>query len=448
MIYPVLNQYVTISEESGIAIDSVSGKNVDLPIGAFPLLKLIDGKTSIDEIKDKIVKTYKVSPKAINNFITNMSELGFVSLLTAPNQMVIDKKPAVRLASIELTERCNLSCRYCYGAFSPENKRNLSFKDSKTLFNALKNRNVNNVELTGGEPTVNPQFDEILNEACELFPRVTVMTNAVILRQSSMNIYKKYCNKIGFSISIDGFSDKTNNFQRGVINTFSHTLNNIIRIKDEINPHYLRVVYMLTNENVHEVDAFIEFMLSHEIRELMISIPENVEKGRTYKLSDGCMMSDRLSISRNILDEKVTEIGEKYGKEIETVAKRLGSKGMQIANTIPSCGAGWTMLSFQVSGNVQPCNMMDKEWVLGNYKQNPNLEFLSYDNPLYAAFASINLSSDGHNRDECKGCSFENFCGKCINKILMANRTRTLHGESLCPIFCRTKLPKDILLNH
>lgn len=297
MIYPVLNQYVTISEESGIAIDSVSGKNVDLPIGAFPLLKLIDGKTSIDEIKDKIVKTYKVSPKAINNFITNMSELGFVSLLTAPNQMVIDKKPAVRLASIELTERCNLSCRYCYGAFSPENKRNLSFKDSKTLFNALKNRNVNNVELTGGEPTVNPQFDEILNEACELFPRVTVMTNAVILRQSSMNIYKKYCNKIGFSISIDGFSDKTNNFQRGVINTFSHTLNNIIRIKDEINPHYLRVVYMLTNENVHEVDAFIEFMLSHEIRELMISIPENIEKGRTYKLSDGCMMSDRLSIS-------------------------------------------------------------------------------------------------------------------------------------------------------
>lgn len=56
MIYPVLNQYVTISEESGIAIDSVSGKNVDLPIGAFPLLKLIDGKTSIDEIKDKIEK--------------------------------------------------------------------------------------------------------------------------------------------------------------------------------------------------------------------------------------------------------------------------------------------------------------------------------------------------------------------------------------------------------
>lgn len=48
MIYPVLNQYVTISEEFGIAIDSVSGKNVDLPIGAFPLLKLIDGKTSID----------------------------------------------------------------------------------------------------------------------------------------------------------------------------------------------------------------------------------------------------------------------------------------------------------------------------------------------------------------------------------------------------------------
>lgn len=392
-------------------------------------------------------KEYKVSQKSLINFFANMSRLGFVVISPTPQKAFYDNKLPIRVASIEITEKCNLRCRYCYGDFAPDKSTNLSYEEATCLFKALKERDVKTLELTGGEPTVNPDFDKILNEACMQFKMVTVMTNAVVLRPSTLQIYKKYREKIGFSISIDGFSETTNDFQRGINNTFQRTLNNIFRIKDEINPHYLRVVYMLTNENANEADDFFACLLSHGIRNLMVSVPENVEKGRTYKLADGCMMSDRKSKSRSLLEAKIMQLGEKYRDRIITIADRLGERGAHVVNAIPSCGAGWAMLSFQANGNVQPCNMMGKEWTLGNFKDDQRLDFLSFDNPLYSAFVAINLSAENGNRNDCQDCEHNDFCGKCINKVFTANEERLSQGKDLCPVLQRTNIPKEMFYN-
>ena len=444
MKYPAIKEHVVISEPSRIAIDLTSGKNIDLPADAFPVLKLVDGQTDIDDIFREISKTYRVSSESFNNFFANMSRLGFVTISPSPKKTTHENKPPIRVASIEITEKCNLRCRYCYGAFAPEKSTSLNYGEAAKLFKVLKERNVKTLELTGGEPSVNPDFDKILDEACKLFKMVTIMTNAVVLRPSTLQIYKKHHNKVGFSISIDGFSDETNDFQRGVRNTFQRTLNNIIRIKNNVNPHFLRVVYMLTNENIDEVDKFFDHLLSHGIMNLMVSVPENVEKGRTYKLSDGCMMSDRKSRSRNMLEAKIMQLGEKYSKRINTIIDRLGTHGIRVANAIPSCGAGWTTLSFQANGNVQPCNMMGSEWTLGNFKEDPFLNFLSHANSLYTAFATMNLSAENGNRDECQRCEHNDFCGKCINKVFMANKERLAQGKELCPVILKTSLPKDV----
>lgn len=442
-MYPKLKEHVIISEQSGIAIDLTNGKNIDLPSGAYPVLKLVDGQTDINDIFKEVSKTHKTSLESFNNFFANMSRLGFITISPNPQKTCSENMPPIRVASIEITEKCNLKCRYCYGGYAPNKSTSLDYEETVNLFRILKGRNVKTVELTGGEPTVNPDFDKILEEACKQFEMVTIMTNAVVLQSSTLKIYKKYRTKVGFSISIDGFSEKTNDFQRGIRNTFQQTLNNIIRIKNEVAPHYLRIVYMLTNENISEVDNFFEHLLSQGIQNLMVSIPENVEKGRTYKLSDGCMMSDRKSKSRDILETKIMQLGEKYGKRINTIINRLGTRGIRVANAIPSCGAGWATLSFQANGNVLPCNMMENEWTLGNFKEDPLLKFLSHDNSLYTAFTTINLSAENENRNECRHCEHNDFCGKCINKIFMANKERLAQGKDLCPFIVKTNLPKE-----
>lgn len=68
MIYPAINPYVVISEQAGVAIDTTTGRNVELPKGAYPILRLVDGKTDIDTIVEKIMGSYVVSQESLHNF--------------------------------------------------------------------------------------------------------------------------------------------------------------------------------------------------------------------------------------------------------------------------------------------------------------------------------------------------------------------------------------------
>lgn len=400
---------------------------------------MVDGRTDVGAIEEFISQSYRVKEGSVRNFFVNLSRQGFISMSETPQTLERRGKAPIRVASVELTEKCNLRCDYCYGGFSPLRDKRLSFEEAKVLFDSLRRRNVKVLELSGGEPTVNPEFDKILRYACEHFLSVTVMTNAVAINDGTFELFKRFCEKVGFSISIDGFSEATNKPQRGVANTFSKTLDNILRIKREVNPKFLRVVYMLTERNAGEAADFIDLMVSKGIPDVMLSIPENVGKGRSHNMHYGCAESESCVASDVSLRNKVDELGRKYKGVVRTVADRLGEDGLQIANAITTCGAGWTMLSFQADGRVMPCNMMNDKWCLGNFKEDPNLDFLSFDNPLYGYFASFNLSADDGNRAECESCAYDSYCGKCLNKVLLANKRRAEQGLPLCPVLARNK---------
>lgn len=85
MYYPRVNPNIILSEQSAIAIDIISGKHISLPKGAFPILKLTDGKTDIDTIIRELSCSYNIEAKEIYNFYYNLKELGFIFLETRPN---------------------------------------------------------------------------------------------------------------------------------------------------------------------------------------------------------------------------------------------------------------------------------------------------------------------------------------------------------------------------
>lgn len=70
MIYPAINPYVVISEQAGVAIDTTTGRNVELPKGAYPILRLVDGKTDIDTIVEKLWGRMSFHKRAFTIFLT------------------------------------------------------------------------------------------------------------------------------------------------------------------------------------------------------------------------------------------------------------------------------------------------------------------------------------------------------------------------------------------
>lgn len=71
------------------------------------------------------------------------------------------------LTLVEITERCNLTCPTCYAESSPASGRHRTLEEVEKMFDAVvRNESTPDIiQLSGGEPTIHPQFFEILDMA-------------------------------------------------------------------------------------------------------------------------------------------------------------------------------------------------------------------------------------------------------------------------------------------
>ena len=92
------------------------------------------------------------------------------------------------MANIAITTYCNLHCPYCFAntMIKTEDIKNISLNQFKKILNWLGEDN-DKIGLIGGEPTLHPQFKEILKiteeytKKCEHKPHFVLFTNGVYL---------------------------------------------------------------------------------------------------------------------------------------------------------------------------------------------------------------------------------------------------------------------------
>jgi MoaA/NifB/PqqE/SkfB family radical SAM enzyme len=117
-------------------------------------------------------------------------------------------------ASIPLTSRCNSQCLYC-----PPDRTARDSEPSlihlKELFQQLQSMGVRQVSLTGGEPTLRRDLEEIVRatQNCSLTP--TLLTNGTLLTESRLASLVDAGLK-GIVVSLDSFSPETYRAIRGV----------------------------------------------------------------------------------------------------------------------------------------------------------------------------------------------------------------------------------------
>lgn len=84
-----------------------------------------------------------------------------------------------------LTRSCNLACNHCYVSATPQLKEFMSLEVFQQAVDFFVSQGINDFRLTGGEPTIHPQIDfllEVLNEN-KIKPRL--ITNGVRLMKMS-----------------------------------------------------------------------------------------------------------------------------------------------------------------------------------------------------------------------------------------------------------------------
>jgi len=85
------------------------------------------------------------------------------------------KNDRLRLASVEITRRCNNACLYCD---QPKAEQDLPAAQFTDLLDALIDQGVEAVALGGGEPTLHPALPVLLEAASQRGVRAGLTTNA------------------------------------------------------------------------------------------------------------------------------------------------------------------------------------------------------------------------------------------------------------------------------
>ncbi|MEC2628125.1 radical SAM protein, partial [Bacillus cereus] len=146
--------------------------------------------------------------KKLNAFLNNVSKVYNMNIgtqeepINVPVNLIEEQTIYPKVASIEITNRCNVRCRHCYGDFGAVKPKVMSLDQIKSLLDDLNNIGVKLIELTGGDITVHPNLKEILLYALNLdFSQITLLTNGIALSEKVMDIIIK--NKSKTFVQID-----------------------------------------------------------------------------------------------------------------------------------------------------------------------------------------------------------------------------------------------------
>jgi uncharacterized radical SAM superfamily Fe-S cluster-containing enzyme len=121
---------------------------------------------------------------------------------------------------IEITQSCNLTCPTCYAGSSPQNKSFMSVDDFSTLLDGLLDKGKGDadlIQLSGGEPTIHPEFFEILQIALDKgIKQVYINTNAIRLsRRDFAERLASHGERVSVYLQFDGFRSTTYEQLRG-----------------------------------------------------------------------------------------------------------------------------------------------------------------------------------------------------------------------------------------
>lgn len=87
--------------------------------------------------------------------------------------------------AFNITRKCNKNCDYCYLDLTRED---LPFDNIKEIFRSIK---VNTVTLTGGEPLIHPDIENIISFVSKKGYHIHLLTNGILLTGSTLDVIVK-----------------------------------------------------------------------------------------------------------------------------------------------------------------------------------------------------------------------------------------------------------------
>lgn len=338
--------------------------------------------------------------------------------------------------SLEITNSCNLRCKYCYIGEKHHdiiNKEVIAKAIDIAYREALKhNDKTLLVYFIGGEPLM--AFDKIIetveyieekNKKNELYLRYSITTNGTLLNEEIIDFF--IAKNFDIKLSIDGnkfYHDMNRTYQNqdGTYDTIIEK-KQLIKKYENITNKVICVAHVVTTNNFEYMCENMFHLV--ELGFWYIETGFNTYTQWTKKQIDGL----REQIEKTYYRYKKQRIeGENiYFSFIEKYGERI----VKPRKCFFSCKAGLVSIYVTVQGDIYPCFRSDEDICLGNVLQDLNIHKIR-------ELASI---SDTENK-ACRKCECYDFCHTC--DCIMGNYD--VNNNFFVPTFLSCSVEK-IMLN-
>lgn len=326
-----------------------------------------------------------------------------------------------------ITNRCNLWCSMCI-----RGKQYESDMDYNQFIQLMSTKKYYETELviTGGEPTLHPQFIEFVKHASEHFKKVLIATNG------TTNYYideLKNINNLMFQISLDGNKDIHDSI-RGT-GAFQSTLETINKFENN-NLNYC-IASVVGNKNQKEIFGIIPLLNSFsKMKYWRVSYEMPFGNANQKNIMSTLDWNEFVD---NILEKVNFRMLIKKIFYFDLYDKYLSQKEINIENRCFNCGSGKDTIYIYPNFDVYPCTCLT-DFCIGNLQRNSLEEILQgKENQKFSCYKI-------EKEIPCHSCKYYLFCnGGCIG--MSYNILGSLgKGDVRCPILRRYYEEKGILL--
>jgi radical SAM protein with 4Fe4S-binding SPASM domain len=310
----------------------------------------------------------------------------------------------LKKVSFNVTNGCNLRCEHCFASSGVPLERELTFKEISGFLRDLYGLGVFELEFSGGEPFVRPDFLDILKLADSMDFSLEILTNGTLIDDKIVKILENLSVRT-IQISIEGLK-KTHETLRGG-GTFDRTLMAIKLLKDA--GMHVQARTTITKNSLSDIEALADLLVEMDVDAFLAS--EFIPIGRGLGKNDLVLGFEEKEILQNILNRvrikhssNLLIRGDAYsGFEENEDIKRYGESKRSIL-----CGAlrgDWCAIS--PNGIVTPCDII--HFYAGNLRLQ-RIGDIWRTSPVINAFRNFN---QGLLTGSCGACESRVICGGC-----------------------------------
>ncbi len=298
----------------------------------------------------------------------------------------------------ELTYACNLSCVHCLSSSGRRDPRELSTDECKAVIDTLERMQVFYVNIGGGEPTVRPDFWELVDYATAHHVGVKFSTNGVKL-DAAAAARLAASDYVDVQISLDGATREVNDAVRGP-GSFDTAMRAMGNLRDA-GFRGFKLSVVMTRQNIPQIDEF---------KAIADEYGAQLRLTRLRPSGRGADVWDELhplpSQQKELYDWLVA-----HGEQVLTGDSffHLSAFGGALPG-LNLCGAGRVVCLIDPVGDVYACPFaIHENFLAGNVRSAGGFEGVWKTSQL---FADLRKPDTG---GACKSCGFYDSCrGGCM----------------------------------